>query len=427
LRLKGIPLMNNAPRPPSSIRILLSEGSSLSAREALSALGSCGYVIDVCDPDPFCLGRFSRFVSNVYRSPAVGTDPQGYLSFLLNHLKRVPYDVLLPVQEQAFLFSRVQKQLQPLVGLAIADFPAFARLQSKVSFLEVLDTLSLPHPRTTYVRTSEELEACRAFPYYVKTEYGTASSGVWKVQTSDEQAQLVARLQAMGQLDGEHHLLVQEVVSGPFCMVQAIFDHGRLIAFHCWQRLREGARGSSSAKMSIRQPLVERHVWQLGKYLGWHGCMAIDYLLDPEQATPLYIDANPRLVECMNATLSGLNLAEVLVRLSLGERLPETLSYRSDVRSHMFMMALLGQAEQGGTRQNLLREIWQASLQRGTYRESREELTPFRIDLLSLLPIFILTTQLLISPGRGLATASRAVTRYSLSSQAIQVIQQEME
>jgi hypothetical protein len=114
------------------------------------------------------------------------------------------------------------------------------------------------------------------------------------------------------------------------------------------------------------------------------------------------------------------------VRLSLGEQLPEILSSRSDVRSHMFMMALLGQAEQGGTRQNLLREIWQASLQRGMYRESREELTPLRTDLLSLLPLFFLTTQLLISPAQGLATTSRAVTRYSLSSHAIQVIQEEM-
>ena len=223
-------------------------------------------------------------------------------------------------------------------------------------------------------------------------------------------------------LDGEHHLLVQEVVSGPFCMVQAIFDHGRLIAFHCWQRLREGARGSSSAKMSIQQPLVERHLRQLGEYLGWHGCLAIDYLLDPQQQTPLYIDANPRLVESMNAALSGLNLAEVLVRLSLGERLPETLSYRSGVRSHMLLMALLGLAEQGGTRKGLLGEIWQAGWRWGMYRASQEELTPFRLDPFSLVPAFVLSAQLLIDPTRGLTTASKAVTRYSLSEEAIQEI-----
>jgi hypothetical protein len=183
---------------------------------------------------------------------------------------------------------------------------------------------------------------------------------------------------------------------------------------------------SSSAKKSIQQPLVEQHVRQLGEYLRWHGCLAIDYLLDPEQAIPLYIDANPRLVECMNATLSGLNLAEVLARLSLGERLPETLSYRSDVHSHMLMMALLGRAEKGGKRKALLHEIWQAAFRRGMYRRSYEELTPFHLDLLSLLPVGILTTQLLIGPARGLAMAGRAVTRYSLSLRAIEVIQQEM-
>ncbi|MBV9228504.1 MAG: hypothetical protein JOZ18_04255, partial [Chloroflexi bacterium] len=138
------------------------------------------------------------------------------------------------------------------------------------------------------------------------------------------------------------------------------------------------------------------------------------------------IDANPRLVETMNARLSGLNLAEVLVRLSLGEQLAEMLSYRSDVRSHMLMMALLGLAQQGGTRTALLREMWQAGMQQGMYRESHEELTPFRTDLLSFVPVCVLTTQLLINPARGLATASKAVTRYSLSPHAIQVIQQEL-
>src|SRR5258708_15737354 len=159
--------MSNAPRPPSSIRILLCEGSSLSAREALSALGSRGFVIGVWDPGSFGLGRFSRFVRNVYRSPAVGTDPQGYLRFLLNHLKRVPYDVLLPVQEQAFLFSRVQKQLQLLVGLAIADFPVFARLQSKVGFLEVLNTPTSPLPPPPTFQPTDALEPYPPFPYPV--------------------------------------------------------------------------------------------------------------------------------------------------------------------------------------------------------------------------------------------------------------------
>ena len=61
-------------RPTETIRVLLSEGSSLSARHTISALGRRGYILDICDPNPLCLGRFSKFVRSFYRSPALGTD-----------------------------------------------------------------------------------------------------------------------------------------------------------------------------------------------------------------------------------------------------------------------------------------------------------------------------------------------------------------
>src|SRR5215470_19881773 len=94
-----------------SLRILFPEGSSLSAREALSALGQLGYMIDICDPNPLCVCRFSRFVHTFHRCPSWGTHPLAYLDFLRDLLKRERYDVLLPVHEQAFLFARFHEDL----------------------------------------------------------------------------------------------------------------------------------------------------------------------------------------------------------------------------------------------------------------------------------------------------------------------------
>jgi len=65
-------------------RILLSEGSSLSAREAVPALGLAGHRVDIMSSDPLCIGRFSRFVDHVHRSPASGADPDGYLAAVLD-------------------------------------------------------------------------------------------------------------------------------------------------------------------------------------------------------------------------------------------------------------------------------------------------------------------------------------------------------
>jgi hypothetical protein len=111
-------------RKPRAVTVLFSEGSSLSARQALSALGPLGYRIDVCDPNPFCISRFSRFVRRFYRSPALGTDPAAYLKFVVDRLRKGRYDVLLPVHEQAFLFARIQEKLTPADrGLRLCELP----------------------------------------------------------------------------------------------------------------------------------------------------------------------------------------------------------------------------------------------------------------------------------------------------------------
>src|SRR6516162_2767715 len=112
-------------------RILLSEGSSLSAREAITALGLAGHRLELMSSDVICLGRFSRFVSRVHRSPASGADADGYLAAVLEVTRTRSIDALLPVQEQAYLFAAARKRLPVHLGVALADFTAFEQVQSK--------------------------------------------------------------------------------------------------------------------------------------------------------------------------------------------------------------------------------------------------------------------------------------------------------
>jgi len=80
-------------------KILLSEGSSLSAREAITVLGLAGHRVELVSSDPLCLGRFSRFVERVHRVVASGADPDGYLAAILDIVKTRAIDALLPVHE----------------------------------------------------------------------------------------------------------------------------------------------------------------------------------------------------------------------------------------------------------------------------------------------------------------------------------------
>src|SRR4051794_7609761 len=82
--------------PAKPLRVLLSEGNSTSAREAVTILGLAGHSIEVCDPSPVCLCRFSRFVSKFHRCPGLRDDPAGYLAFIEGLLAASKFDVLLP-------------------------------------------------------------------------------------------------------------------------------------------------------------------------------------------------------------------------------------------------------------------------------------------------------------------------------------------
>src|SRR5260370_12979524 len=90
------------------LRVLLSEGNSTSSREAITILGLSGHIVEVCDPSPYSLARFSRFVRKFHRCPGMRNDPAGFLGFVEQLLAAGHFDVLLPIHDQAFLFPRAR-------------------------------------------------------------------------------------------------------------------------------------------------------------------------------------------------------------------------------------------------------------------------------------------------------------------------------
>ncbi len=406
------------------LKILLSEGASLSARQAISALGPSGARIEVCDPDPLCLGRFSRFVRAWHRCPRWNVDPVSYLQFLADRLTSERYDVLLAVHDQAFLLARFRDDLGRLVGLALPDFAAMERLQSKAEFLRVLDELDLPHPPTVLVRTRRELEAAGKPPCYIKLAYSTAGCGVWRVSTRGEMSAAASRLESAGLLDGQFEVLVQQAAPGLLRVIQAVYQRGRLVGAHCSQARAQGVGGSACARRSVLDPLVLEHLAALGSHLDWHGGLCMDYLHDRGTGRPSYIDANPRPGETLNATLSGLNLSELLVEVSLDQDVPPPPTPRSGVRTHTLVMSLMGLAHDGASRRRLLTELRRAGAHRAPYGASQDEITCPREDPPSLIPAVYLTLRLLLNPSAARRIVAHTVDNYSLSEAAVQAIRQ---
>jgi len=401
---------------------LLTEGASLSARQVLYAIGlTCD--IDVLDPDPLCQCRFSGYVRRWIRSPSFVSQPQEFLEFLSRHLVDSRYDVLLPTHDQVYLLSRFGKSLAARVGLALPDFAALEKLQDKVRFNRLLDELGLPQPQATIVRNRTEFDRPWQYPFYLKLAHSTAGAGVFYIVDRASLDHRVGELERGGLLNGQSETLVQQPAVGVQATVQAVFDHGRLIGVHSFESRRLGVGGMSSARVSADHPLVREHVAQLGQHLAWHGAMFLDYFFDHHTNLPQYIEANPRIGETVNALLSGVNLPEMLLRVSRGESPERAPIGRPGVRTQSFLMILLSTAFGGGGRCDLLRELYEFRLGRGIYENSQDELTRPGVDPYSRLPLIWIAVQLLVWPAIARRIVAKTVKNYSMPESAIDSIQ----
>jgi predicted ATP-grasp superfamily ATP-dependent carboligase len=400
------------------LRILLSEGSSLTARQVALLAGAAGHEVHLLSPDRLCLGRWSRHVRHVHRVPAYGDDPLSWLEATLEVL-REGFDVLLPTHEQVALLARESARVYGApAASALPPFSALCRVQDKLSAYATLAEVGLAQPPSTVARSSEELLAAASPPVFVKRPIGTASAGV---HYAAGRAELTAIAEALGAAEAfaEGGLLVQQPVEGPLVMVQAVYARGALVAWHANLRVRTGVRGGASSKRSVRPSAIEADLRRLGADLEWHGALSLDAILTEEG--PSYIDVNPRLVEPGNARRSGIDLVEALLCVALGQsHLPPPT--RLNVNTHQLIPALLGLGEAGRPRRAVLAELSAAARRRGPYRESREELTPLRGDPQAAVPLVAISAALLLSPRLWRAFANSAVENYALTPQAWSLI-----
>ena len=393
------------------MRVLLSDGSGLTARQTATQLADGGHAVHVLSPDPICLTRFTRRVRRVWPVPAYHAGPLPWLAAALRVYRNARMDVLLPTQEQvAVLAARADLLAAAGVRTVVPSFAALAQVQDKISAAGTLAAAGLAQPDSAVLHTPEEAAAWDRFPVFLKRPIGTATSGVHRVSNPAEAARVVAAAADAFRLGG---LLAQQPAAGQLVMVQGVFAAGELVAGHATLRVREGAGGGSSHKRSLDLPAARADLARLGRHLGWHGALSADAILTG--AGPLYIDVNPRLVEPANARRAGVNLVGPLLELAAGDTPPVQPAGRDGVLTHQLLLAILGAAERTGRRGPVAAELLAAARRAGAYRGSREELTPLAGDPLAGIPIAMAAVATLVQPAAWQWFVGGSVQNYSIS------------
>jgi hypothetical protein len=396
------------------MRVLLSEASSLTAREHLSVLGPAGVEVDAASSSRLPIARFSRWCRHAVPVPRSAEDPKGYLAAVAAALRGGRYDALLPTHEQAWLFAAGRRFLPPDAPVAVAEAEAFDQLQGKVACARLFGELGLPQPEWMVVTDLDRVARVR-LPCWLKASFSTAGRGVRYVTTAEEATH------AFTELAGTAPMLAQQPATGTYAQVAGLFDHGRLIAVHTSELAGTGAGGSAAARVSVGHPQPREDIERLGRHLGWHGGLTLDYL--HVDGAPCYIEANPRTVEPANAAASGVDLPGLTIALSRGDALPTApVAGRPGVRTHSTLALVIGTAERTGSRRAVLASLANALPARGPLRGSREVLTPVWSDPESVLPLLLVTAQMLLQPRKAGALSAAAVADYSVTPAAADAV-----
>jgi hypothetical protein len=350
-------------------------------------------------------------------------DPAGFLRFVEQLLAAQHFDVLLPTHEQGFLFARARQRLEIHAGLALPDFESYRMAHSKAGFSRLLDQLRLPQPATAIVKSAAKLRHAIRFPCLVKTSVGTASRGIWFVRDERDLEDALHDITAQDAFADE--VLVQDFIEGSVEKAQAVFCRGELLGFHAYRQIAAGAGGGEAIKQSVRRPDMRSHLAAIGTKLAWHGALSVDYILSDDGATPRLIDCNPRLVEPMSAYLAGVDLVGLLLGISRGETPAAAPESREGVRTHLAIQALFGCASRGGTRRDIVRACWRLLTGGEPYANSREELTPVRLDWVSFVPLAATAVFLLAAPKSAAALVRTGWGAHLLDIKSIRIIESE--
>lgn len=407
------------------MKILLTEGSSITARELLFSLGP-QHTIDVVDPSPLCQARFSRFVRRCYRCPPFSTEPEAYLDFLIERLRAEPYDVVLPSHEQMYLLARVPERFEGLTGLAVPRFDDLHRVFGKAEFARLMEELDLPTPATTIVETREQLLEYHSFPCFVKVDYGTAGKSVSPAANREDMLRIADEYERAGWLGQGREVVIQERAEGVQSVFYAVFQHGRMVAHHCIELRFPATTGWAACGQSAQHQVVHEQIGRLGAALNWHGGIFFDYFYDPVTEQPQYIECNPRIGGPYHALLSGVDLAGQFLKVSVGKHVEPLLPGKVGVRFHQRMLMLMSAAMQGAKRRELLAQLWRSWRGRGLYADSQETLARPRDDWMSEIPAAAVTSLLLARPQTVHWLVHRTVENYALSEPTARAIR-EME
>ncbi len=308
------------------------------AYTASKSLAQRDIKVVTCDSVYPAMAFFSKYSSSFFLHPSYTQDPNGFINSMLNQVRKLKPEVLMPSHEETFLISYFMDRFQKYTKVPISTYDKMNIARDKLKMTNIASDLGIPVPKTYHVVNMEDLPLIGkevGYPAVIKIPRGRGAWGLTYVHNEWELVKCYRdTLQDFGY--GSGRPFIQEYIPGEGYGVSMLFNMGELRAVFTHKRLMEYpiTGGASVERISVRNYEMEEYAHKLLSYLGWHGVAMIEFKLDRRTGKPIFLEINPRFWGSLNqAVCAGVDFPSLLYEMAVKGDVNPVFNYKVGIRT----------------------------------------------------------------------------------------------
>lgn len=331
---------------PSSV--IITDGNERSALAVTRSLGRRGLSVYVGTETPSSLSGVSRYCAQSFVYPSPWSQPEAYVSCLIEAVRRWNATVIFPMTDLAVeLLGEQQHRLGGEVILPVASLDRYHQLSDKYRLTAWAAQQGIPVPDTIFVPdgvVANVIDRISTWPVVVKPGRSLLKvDGIWKKTTvlyAHDPHELRRLYHEVWYLAWPS--MIQQRISGEGQGVFGLFDRGKPLALFSHRRLRERppSGGVSVLRESIQlpEPMTDYAV-RVAQSAEWQGIAMVEFKVDRQSQIPYLMEVNGRFWGSLQLAIdAGIDFPWLLYQLATTGSIGDEVSpYRIGVRSRWWL------------------------------------------------------------------------------------------
>jgi len=313
--------------------VLVTNSDHRKALAAIRTLGRKGNTVISSSSESIAMGRYSKFSSDFIKYPDPSVNSSEFKNFMLNYLNHKDVDIVLPMDDDTVeVFSKYKMEFTKLSKIPVPDYDLWMMGRDKAKSIKAALAVGLTCPETYFIQSLDEVNNLSSqlhFPIVIKPRISSGSRGINYIHNSANLMKIIKQIHEKYPFP-----LIQEYIpqTGKKYQVLLLADGKGSILGQCTHEfIRQFPvnGGPGTLWKTISYPLIEELSINLLKSINWYGIACVEFIEDPRNNRPVFMEINPRFWGTLNLCIQvGVDFPDILCKLALGERVDTKINQR---------------------------------------------------------------------------------------------------